>query len=96
MKKLLVILVTVLTLTSCESTAEPKVVTVNETQNEIIKCKRVWLNGSTYSYSLTPATQATVVDEIRLSKGFGVFIVEYRADTTWTMRIAEDVRYIKL
>jgi len=98
MKKLLLITITALIFIACENTTEPKDVnvSVNEITNQPIQCKRIWLNTSSYSYSLTSANQATVVDEIKLSKGFGLFMIELRTDTTWAMRTATEVKYIKL
>ena len=98
MKRLLLIAITALTIVACETTTEPKDVnvSVNEAKSEVIYCKRVWPNESTFSYSTYKSYDAYIVDSIKVSKGFGNFAIEYYADSIWTMRTATSVKYIRL
>ena len=97
MKYLWIVLISLFFI-GCEQTTEPKDVeiSVNEVTNTPIYCKRLWHNGGNFSYAIYNGATISQVDSIKLSKGFGSFVVELYRDSTWTMKTFTEVRYIKL
>ena len=97
MKALLLALISLFYI-SCTNPTEPKDINVSLTEvtNNPIYCKRLWYNGGNFSYAIYSGTTISQVDSIKLSKGFGSFVVELYRDSTWTMKTFTEVRYIKL
>lgn len=98
MKYLFLIMVSLFFI-GCETTTEPKnnevQVSVNDIGNKPIYCKRVWHNDP-YSYSTYTAQYATVVDSIKISNGFGKFIVETCKDSIWSLGTYTEIKFIRL